>query len=160
MPKGIKGFQKGHKVSEKTRAKIGKANRGVWIKFDCDYCHRATEEKQSHYKKKKRHFCSMLCYANFRRELLPKEEHNRFGTGVSLKEKLKRLKARTILNHYLRDKKIKRKPCEVCGNEAEAHHDDYNRPLDVRWLCFKHHREHHKRIYENPDLLTTSATAE
>ncbi|GAA6202478.1 hypothetical protein [Aquicoccus sp. SU-CL01552] len=44
----------------------------------------------------------------------------------------------------LRDGLIKRKPCEVCGDEnAEAHHDDYHRPLVVRWLCRKHHRAVH-----------------
>lgn len=45
------------------------------------------------------------------------------------------------------------KPCEVCGangvmkdgrREVQAHHDDYNKPLDVRWLCQKHHHEWHK----------------
>lgn len=37
-----------------------------------------------------------------------------------------------------------RKPCEACGTEpAEAHHDDYSKPLAVRWLCRKHHAEHH-----------------
>jgi hypothetical protein len=36
-------------------------------------------------------------------------------------------------------------PCEVCKEtNVDAHHDDYNKPLDVRWLCKKHHREHHK----------------
>jgi hypothetical protein len=38
-----------------------------------------------------------------------------------------------------------RKPCEVCGKEkVDAHHDDYMKPLDVRWLCRKHHNEHHR----------------
>ena len=40
---------------------------------------------------------------------------------------------------------IKRKPCEVCGEHAERHHDDYDKPLDIRWLCTRHHREHHRR---------------
>lgn len=39
-----------------------------------------------------------------------------------------------------------RKPCEQCGAQAQAHHDDYARPLDVRWLCRKHHNAaHHRR---------------
>lgn len=37
--------------------------------------------------------------------------------------------------------------CEVCGApNAQAHHDDYRNPLDVRWLCPKHHRAEHLRL--------------
>lgn len=36
-------------------------------------------------------------------------------------------------------------PCEVCGvSNVQAHHDDYSKPLEVRWLCVTHHNEHHK----------------
>lgn len=39
---------------------------------------------------------------------------------------------------------LDRKPCEVCGAEkAEAHHQDYDFPLDVMWLCRRHHIEWH-----------------
>ena len=39
-----------------------------------------------------------------------------------------------------------RMPCEVCGNkQADAHHDDYSKPLDVRWLCRAHHAEFHRK---------------
>lgn len=38
-----------------------------------------------------------------------------------------------------------RQPCEICGElKVDAHHDDYTKPMDVRWLCRKHHNEHHR----------------
>lgn len=45
----------------------------------------------------------------------------------------------------IREGELVRQPCEVCGIDKtiEAHHDDYYRPLEVRWLCRKHHIEHH-----------------
>ena len=42
---------------------------------------------------------------------------------------------------------IKRQRCEVCGSQhVHAHHDDYLKPLDVRWLCPKHHARHHAEL--------------
>lgn len=37
----------------------------------------------------------------------------------------------------LRDGRLEKLPCEVCGaaESVEAHHDDLSAPLDVRWLC-------------------------
>lgn len=44
-----------------------------------------------------------------------------------------------------------RLPCEGCGAvRAVAHHDDYVRPLDVRWLCPRCHRRHHAMHGEAP----------
>jgi len=43
------------------------------------------------------------------------------------------------------DGELLRDWCEVCGEEAQAHHDDYRRPLDVRWLCRSHHRLWHNQ---------------
>ena len=45
----------------------------------------------------------------------------------------------------IRDGRLKRSPCEVCGEaKSEAHHDDYSQPLSVRWLCKRHHMEWHR----------------
>lgn len=53
--------------------------------------------------------------------------------------------ARTTVNRYIRLGYLSKQPCELCGYEVvEAHHDDYTKPLEVRWLCRKHHAEHHK----------------
>jgi hypothetical protein len=50
-------------------------------------------------------------------------------------------KARRMIGNYIRSEEIIRKPCEVCGElKSQAHHEDYRKPLEVRWLCFKHHR--------------------
>jgi hypothetical protein len=42
---------------------------------------------------------------------------------------------------------IKKLSCEVCGQKnSQAHHDDYNFPLSVKWLCAKHHGERHVEL--------------
>lgn len=44
----------------------------------------------------------------------------------------------------LRTGRLRKRACIVCGSEnSEAHHPDYRKPLKVKWLCPKHHRELH-----------------
>lgn len=47
----------------------------------------------------------------------------------------------------LSDGTLVKGPCEVtgCGTTDDicAHHDDYAKPLEVRWMCRKHHALHH-----------------
>ena len=55
-----------------------------------------------------------------------------------------RVHARNLVDKAVSQGKIKRLPCEVCGNpKTEAHHEDYSKPFDVHWLCKKHHDEIH-----------------
>ena len=54
-------------------------------------------------------------------------------------------RAHDLVRYALRAGRLTKSACEVCGSlTAEAHHDDYSKPLDVRWLCKKHHHEHHR----------------
>lgn len=42
--------------------------------------------------------------------------------------------------------RIKKEPCSICGYPvAQAHHEDYLKPLEIVWLCANHHGELHRR---------------
>lgn len=54
-------------------------------------------------------------------------------------------RATVAVHNAIKRGKMQKKPCEVCGAEkVEAHHDDYSKPLDVMWLCRKHHATLHR----------------
>ncbi|UPI13380.1 hypothetical protein [Bacillus phage SBSphiJ7] len=60
--------------------------------------------------------------------------------------KLKQNARKKVLRAVTSGKLIKPKRCESCNKELplEAHHTDYHKPLDVRWLCKPcHENEHH-----------------
>lgn len=55
-------------------------------------------------------------------------------------------RAHNAVSNAVRDGKIKRgTECELCKteNNIHAHHDDYAKPLDVRWLCAVCHKAWH-----------------
>lgn len=57
--------------------------------------------------------------------------------------------ARAAVARAIRLGVLVRQPCEECGCDlAEAHHEDYSKPLDVRWLCRRHHLIRHGNYLE------------
>ena len=56
-----------------------------------------------------------------------------------------KLKARRTVKNAITAGVLIRQPCETCLSEpSQAHHDDYSKPLVVRWLCRTHHMELHR----------------
>ena len=55
-------------------------------------------------------------------------------------------KAQTMVGNAIRDGRLFKEPCSICGStdRGNAHHDDYLRPLNVRWLCSAHHHQWHR----------------
>ena len=52
--------------------------------------------------------------------------------------------AHQMVRFAIREGRLKPKPCERCGNpNVVAHHEDYNKPLDVTWLCRSCHKNRH-----------------
>lgn len=86
-----------------------------------------------------------------------REEYTKTQEGVAAHNKAKfkwseRNKERKriigIVNYNVRCGKVsKPDTCQECGKgncRIEGHHDDYAKPLDVRWLCSACHRAWHK----------------
>jgi hypothetical protein len=51
--------------------------------------------------------------------------------------------ARAYAREYRKRGKLIPQPCEKCGDPAQMHHDDYSKPLAVRWMCRPCHGAHH-----------------
>jgi hypothetical protein len=67
--------------------------------------------------------------------------HNEKNSQLRYPEKVK---ARKVLNRAIANGTIKRGTCCVCSEmNAQAHHDDYSKPLEVKWFCALHHKQHH-----------------
>ncbi len=58
----------------------------------------------------------------------------------------KKYKAHNKINSAIRSGNIKKLPCELCGSDEKmhAHHDDYEYPLSIRWLCSSCHSQWHR----------------
>lgn len=80
----------------------------------------------------------------------PERRAAQYAYTAQLEEKYpEKRRARHMVSNAIRDGRLIRKPCEVCGHlKAEAHHDDYSKPLDVRWLCKDHHEAFHHSMEE------------
>ena len=59
-----------------------------------------------------------------------------------------RNKARYDMSNAIRDGRLVRGACEKCGTRqhVEGHHKDYNKPLEVNWLCRECHGKEHRKV--------------
>lgn len=53
----------------------------------------------------------------------------------------------SAVSNAIKTGKMMKQPCSICGSEkAVAHHESYDRPLDVVWYCQIHHKARHKEM--------------
>ncbi len=94
--------------------------------------------------------CYRLIYATKRQEIADQKRryHATARYRLARKPAARRYRAknrdkafaRNAVSRAIKAGTLIRMPCEVCGEpKTEAHHDDYSKLLDVRWLCFEHH---------------------
>lgn len=154
------------------------------LELKCDYCSNIFWESKDKAEKKKRHFCSMSCYAKYRKEIMPPNEQPSWRGGITPYESHRRwvkknpermahLKARRYArernaegSHTFEEwqnlcKKFNQK-CAKCGEKRKLT-KDHIKPLsaggtdyidNIQPLCRNCNSRKWKFIYENPELLT------
>jgi len=133
----------------------------------CTICHIEKEENEDNFYKKDRNksgfdnrckecFLILARYhnaKNYNKKIWRKKAEKRKKEGKQKKNSKEMMnkyplkyKARYKLRNKVYSGKIKKEACEVCGNKkVQAHHEDYNKPFDVNWLCIEHHRDRHRK---------------
>ncbi len=80
-----------------------------------------------------------------RRRAEDPETFRAYDREVRTREDPAKMSARWAVKAAIQKGELVPQPCEICGAEnVHAHHPDYTRPLDVRWLCPVHHKAAHK----------------
>ena len=80
-----------------------------------------------------------------------KEGKEAIRKGISKwgKNNREKIYAQGLLSRAVKKGRIIKQPCEKCGEKkVHGHHDDYFKPLEVRWLCIKCHNAFHKNKRE------------
>ena len=123
----------------------------VGLSSECRGCHKLFT--QAYYQKHKEEVLRRTTnWAKSHRQKR-REIDSKWSKANPQKLKLKRLRhpekyrARYILNNAIKSKEIvKPKTCERCGGTGRihGHHDNYQEPLTVIWLCASCHRKRHK----------------
>lgn len=73
-------------------------------------------------------------------------ENNYHYKKLQVERYPERVNARKLVHNAIKDGKLVRGCCVICGKEkAHAHHEDYSKPLEVIWLCRRHHNQQHKQ---------------
>lgn len=119
----------------------------------CKACHRANvranyQRNREHYREYERGRANLPHRVEARHDYAQTPDGRARGNAAKRRYEDRnpiKYAAKNAVNNAIRDGRLTRQPCEVCGAEkAQAHHDDYSKPLDVRWLCTTHHAEWHR----------------
>lgn len=107
--------------------------------FSCSKCGKGHSRFRNKEKVKPASYC-LACHSEHMRRTRAK--YSEFSD-----EQKKRSNARAYANTYQRRGHLEPEPCRSCGSyDVEKHHADYDKPLDVQWLCRPCHLEHHHEL--------------
>lgn len=131
--------------------KDGKTKSMLFYKKNCETCGKEMEAQRSAVLRGGGRYCSHSCHMKTRTG----EKNANWRGGVSQhphihtrKQKNKfpeKCRARKIVRDAIHRGTMIRQPCEICGEtkDVHAHHEDYSKPREVKWLCRPHHYKFH-----------------
>lgn len=78
------------------------------------------------------------------------------GTGSSFTA----TKAHNMVKRAIKNGWLVPQPCEVCGatKRIHAHHEDYNYPMQIQWLCTAHHFQEHWALWSDSERQAVIAS--
>ena len=88
-------------------------------------------------------------YRKYDRERAKKD--SRIANAISITREWRaqdkrRLAAHSAVARAIKKGDLVKKPCDSCGSTLSlAHHDNYEKPLDVRWMCQSCHKKLHEK---------------
>lgn len=88
-------------------------------------------------------------YDRQRAKLPERRAHNLAINTAWRREDTRRQRAHNLVSREIAKGTLVREPCCRCGSSKSlAHHEDYDRPLDIMWLCQPCHKQRHKELKE------------
>ena len=76
-----------------------------------------------------------------------RQKHNVEVNRAWRAEDLRRQHAHNQVSKAIKNGTLIKVPCVRCFSEKSlAHHEDYDKPLDVMWLCQPCHKQRHKEL--------------
>ena len=119
------------------------------IKRSCKHCGNEFEARIDQLRVGRAIYCSQRC---------TKKETGKLSGAAHAKKYPRPKNDKVLVRHAqhaarqaIKKGVLVRGPCESCGTakDVQSHHDDYDRPLEVKWLCITCHAAHHmKEILE------------
>jgi hypothetical protein len=115
--------------------------------FPCKHCGTPFMATDCDYRRGAKKYCSRECYRATRPRIAVAD-----GGKTNFQRKRETAKRHPVkaaawlgLERAVRSGRLKRWPCVICSDpKSDGHHYDYARPLEVYWLCRKHHVEAHE----------------
>ena len=123
---------------DKDKSEFGKRAASIdGLSAKCKGCQREYDKKRLRDPKR------MRARRDYQKTELGKIAHGKANKRWLEKNVIKR-SAHIMVGNAIKSGKLIKMPCEVCkNNNSHGHHDDYAKPLNVRWLCDTHHNEWH-----------------